>query len=169
MPYVASARVPATWLKQLLALAAVFCVALVVDVFPSVIAWLAPLNVVVAQVTSALVNWFGMPVTSEANFLFHPAGFGYEIDAACTGLIPTLVSIVTLACLPLSTKQCILAISLGILFTQSINLLRLVALFYVGVHHLSTFKLTHDWLGQGLIIVTTAAFLAFWIRTSRRG
>lgn len=165
---VASTRLPAAWVLQVLALVTVFAVVVLIEVYPALAAWLAPLNVAVAGLTAVLVDWLGMAVAWEASFLFHPAGFGYEIGANCTGLVPALVIIVTVCCLPLGSNQRLLAIGLGILCTQSVNLLRLVVLFYVGVHYPSAFDLAHDWLGQGLIIVTTAAFIIFWIRTSRR-
>ncbi|MGI9287995.1 MAG: archaeosortase/exosortase family protein [Pseudomonadales bacterium] len=168
MLYALRAHLPTAWLIQVLALTAVFAAVVLVEVYPAVSAWLAPLNVAIAGLTAALIDWLGMAVAWEASVLYHPTGFGYEIGAACTGLVPALVVIATLCCLPLRANQRLLAIGLGVLFTQGINLVRLVVLYYIGVHYPSSFDLAHDWLGQGLIIVTTALFIIFWIRTSGR-
>jgi exosortase/archaeosortase family protein len=66
---------------------------------------------------------------------------------------------------PLRIKFLGLAVGVPVLF--ALNFLRLVYLFYVGVHIPAAFDFAHSVLGEALIIMATLGLWLAWIKWSR--
>lgn len=127
---------------------------------------LAPLTMLTARMTLALLHWLGMEAARAATVISHPEGFAYEIYYRCTGFLP--VAFLTVAILPspapLRYKSIGLAVGVPILIV--LNLTRLVHLFYLGVYHPTAFDFAHAVLWQGLLILVTFGLWLGWTRWS---
>lgn len=126
---------------------------------------LAPLNVLTARITAALIRLSGMPVLRDAAVLSHPLGFSCEIDFKCSGLILALFLGSALLMLPGHRGPKSLNILLGAAMVFSLNFLRLVSLFYFGVRYPQAFDFFHDIFWEILMLWSA---LAFWLFSLRR-
>jgi exosortase/archaeosortase family protein len=133
---------------------------------PAAAGALAPVDAVVARITAAVLQACGMTVHREAAVLSHAAGFSYKIDYRCTGLIATGFLSAGLLVLPLPWKTRLAQVLLGAALVSALNLLRLVSLFYIGVHHSQIFGFLHAVLWNAAML---AFMLGFWLRALRRG
>lgn len=114
---------------------------------------LAPLTLWTARITRAVLSSLGMEASQSANVLSHANGFAYEIHYRCTGLVPVAAySIVTLGCAG-SVLRKVRLLAVGLPLLVALNFVRLVHLFYVGVHHTAAFDFAHSVLWQGVLIL----------------
>ena len=158
-----SGRMPAAWVKQALVLACVFGVVACLELRPEGKAFFRPLDEMTASMTAMTIRQLGMPVSVDSTLLTHPSGFRFRISYGCTGLVPFAIIVATLSLLPLSGGQRLTGILLGAVLTIGLNLLRLAGLYFIGVHYPYDFVAAHEWWSQVLVVVTTAAFLLYWI------
>ena len=128
---------------------------------------LAPLTMMTAETTLALLHWTGIEAVRNATQIYHPGGFVYEIYYRCTGFLPA--AFLTVAMLayprPLMRKLCGLAVGVSVMW--ALNLTRLVHLFYVGVYNPTAFDVAHTIIWQGVIILVCVGLWLGWIRWSQ--
>ena len=128
---------------------------------------LAPVTMMTAQTTLALLHWLGIEAVRVATQIYHPNGFAYEIYYRCTGFLP--VAVITVAMLaysrPLIYKICGLAVGVSVLW--ALNLTRLVHLFYIGVYNPAAFEVAHTVIWQGVIILASVGLWLAWIKWSQ--
>jgi len=132
---------------------------------PGIIRALAPLDVVTARITAAVLQLSGMTVHQEAAVLSHPAGFSYKIYYTCTGLITAGFLSAGLLALPLPWTARLVQALLGAALVLALNLVRLVSLFYIGVRCPQVFGFFHTVLWNAGMLVF---ILGFWLRAMRR-
>jgi exosortase/archaeosortase family protein len=122
---------------------------------------LLPWAELTASAACSLLRFAGLEAMRAGSRILHPAGFAYEIDYRCTGLLPVAVfAILTLASpAPVKTKCAGLAAGIpGLLF---LNLIRLVHLFHVGVHNPQAFGFAHGILWNAALAAAT--FGSWWL------
>lgn len=158
-----SKRLPAAWVKQALVLACVFGVVACLEFKPEGKAFFKPWDEMTASMTAMTIVQFGMPVSVESALLTHPSGFRFRISYGCTGIVPLAIVVASVLLLPLSGRQRLIGILLGIGLTIGLNLLRLAALYFIGVRYPYDFAAAHEWWSQALVILSTAAFVLYWI------
>jgi len=151
--------------KLLYGFAAVFAGVAALETWPQLAIWLAPFNRMTAAFTAVVIRWSGMEVAWEGTWLDHPGGFGLDIGYSCTALVPIAVITVFILAHEKNLPARLSGILLGSTIALAVNFFRLVALFYIGVREPQWLDQTHL-LGQGLIMVSTVAFLWYWIHFS---
>jgi exosortase H (IPTLxxWG-CTERM-specific) len=125
---------------------------------------LLPLRVLTARVALALIHVAGMEAVREATAIFHPSGFAYQISRGCMGLVPAAFFAVSVIAYPISVSRKALAMVVGLPVLFALNMVRLVHLFYLGVHRPDLFHLAHQVLWQGGII---AVVFLMWLLATR--
>ncbi len=125
---------------------------------------LAPLDPVVARATASLVSAGGMAVERHGAVLAHPDGFRYEIYYRCTGLLVAAFLVAGLAALPGRPRAKLLAALAGAALVAALNFGRLVALYWIGVHHPAAFDFAHRVVGEAGMIAAVVAFWGWWLR-----
>lgn len=126
--------------------------------WPPAAALLEPLTAVTAVATAQMLAVLGLPVVREFNMLTHAGGFGYEIDIACTALVPAVL--LTAAILPWrhSWPARLGLAAGGIVWLALVNQLRLVSLMVVGVYAPAWFDVLHQWLWPALLALAAAGY-----------
>jgi exosortase/archaeosortase family protein len=124
---------------------------------------LKPSELWTAQVTEALLLGLGMAVERSGTVLADPGGFRYEIYYRCTGWMVAAFLLVGLFALPGRPRSKLRAAALGVLVVLAVNLVRLVSLFYIGVHHPRAFGFTHAVLWEGIMILLAVLFWLPWM------
>lgn len=118
----------------------------------------------VASLTQAGLNVLGVAARRMGTVLYVPGGFSYDLTIGCTGLLPAAVLTVAIMATPGSraTKRRGLAVGLPLVLT--INLLRLVHLFWIGAHTPRYFPLAHTVLWEATLVLWTFAIWLVWTR-----
>ena len=123
---------------------------------------IAPLTLLTAEVTSVLLRWVGMEAARVATVVSHPSGFTYEIYYRCTGFLPAAVLTTAILASPGRGRWKLVGMVVGVSTLISLNLARLVHLFYVGVHQPAVFDFAHSVLWEGLVILAVVGLWLGW-------
>ena len=150
--------------RFVLTLGAFVLVALLTHRNPLLVRALAPVDLLTARATAAVLDWHGMEVIREDVVLSHPSGFGYEIYYRCTGLLPAAFLAVGIFAFPASLRTKLMGVAIGVPLVLFLNLIRLPSLFYIGVYHPSVFDFAHTVVWEGLLLLFIVGFWVWWMR-----
>ncbi|MGH7699278.1 MAG: archaeosortase/exosortase family protein [Gemmatimonadales bacterium] len=115
-----------------------------------------------AEVAVALIRAVGMEAVRDGTTIYHPAGFGVEISRGCTPVIgATLLAVATLA-YPVERRRRLVGVVIAVPLFVALNFVRLVHLFYLGVHEPGRFALAHETLWQGGVAVAIYGLWLAW-------
>ena len=154
-------------MRLILALLAALLVVFLLESLPALRSMLQPLQRATAMLAFVAIKAAGQPISIDDLLLTHPNGFRVAISYGCTPLVPAIFlgSVLTLG-LSLHWRERLIALTGGIALITLLNLMRVSALYYIGVHSPSAFVIAHEWLGQGVIVLGTAALACYWINAS---
>lgn len=122
------------------------------------------LTVLVATQVKLILSWLGVPVSQYADSLYVPGGFGYVVVIGCTGVVPAAVLAIAVLASPATATTRALGLVVGVPLVLLLNLLRLVHLFYLGVHAPQNFALAHQLLWECALVVATVGIWFGWWR-----
>ncbi len=129
---------------------------------------LDPLAGLVASLTQAVLQWIGIAAQRTGTVLFVPGAFAYDINIGCTGLLPAAVLAVAILASPGTQGAKQRGLVVGVPLLLALNLLRLVHLFYLGIHAPRYFVLAHTLLWEGTIVLFTFVTWLLWTRWAAR-
>jgi exosortase/archaeosortase family protein len=138
-----------------------------IELHPTAAAVLAPLNVLTAQLTSAMLAVVGLPVARDAVVLTHASGFACEIYHACTAFTPVVLLAAAILPWPASWRARLLGVVVGAAFLMVLNQLRLISLVWLGVYAPQFFDFVHFWLWHAVLIAATAGYWLGWVKAAR--
>lgn len=116
----------------------------------------------VAWITQAGLQGIGIVAQRTGTELYVPGGFAYDISIGCTGLLPATVLAVAILASPGTRGAKQRGLLVGVPLVLAVNLLRLVHLFYIGVHTPGRFVLAHEFLWEGTLVLFTFATWLVW-------
>jgi exosortase/archaeosortase family protein len=105
-----------------------------------------------------------MQTTIVDFIIFQPNGFAVEITYKCTGVLQIAFFIAAVLAYPCRFSRKLLGIFAGSIFIYIVNLIRIVALFIIGVNAYSWFDFSHSIPGELLMILTTVFAWYFWVQ-----
>jgi exosortase H (IPTLxxWG-CTERM-specific) len=118
-----------------------------------------------ATVSAAIIMPFDDAVVASGRIIEHTtAQFAVPIESGCNGVEATIVLIAGVVAFPASWKQKLVAILLGFLAIQVLNLARIISLFYLGQWNLDIFTWTHLYLWPVLIMLDVLVVFALYLR-----
>lgn len=123
---------------------------------------LAPLTLLTAKLTAALLSWARIDVVRAGTVLSHPGGFAYEIAYTCVGFLPVVFAAAAVLSYPVSRPRRVIGVMVGIPLLLALNLGRLVHLFHLGVSDRTTFDWWHEDLWPGIIRLTIIGLWILW-------
>ncbi len=129
---------------------------------------LAPLDSLTAEAAAHLIDWTGLEVHRQGAVLSHPGGFSYEIYYRCTGLVVVAFLAAGLLALPGGRRAKAWGLALGASMVTALNLLRLTALFWIGVRLPPVFDFAHRAVGEAAMLLAVLAFWMVWFRRHGR-
>ena len=129
---------------------------------------LDPLAGLVASVTQGVLQAIGIAAERTGTVLFVPGGFAYDVTIGCTGLLPAAVLTVAILASPGSWGAKRRGLAAGVPLLLTVNLLRLVHLFYLGIHAPGHFVLAHTLLWEGTMVLFTFVTWLLWTRWADR-
>jgi len=119
---------------------------------------------------SAWVSWIflrglgaliGFPVGLIGTHIMS-GGFAVEVSPACSGAVPSMIYLAAVFAYPTSFRAKMPGAGLGVSIIQSVNLVRVVALFLIGLFFNEYFHDTHVYVAQALVVAIAVATWLFW-------
>ena len=126
---------------------------------------IVPFTGMLASVSAMLVLPFDNSVVSYGKVLqFADSGFAVSIEAGCNGVEASIVLIAAVIAFPGSWRARLVAIGLGFLAVQAMNIVRIISLFYLGNWNLEFFSWIHLYLWPALIMLDVLIVFIVYLR-----
>lgn len=126
---------------------------------------IVPFTSLLARISAALILPFDSSVLAYGKVLqFKDTGFAVSIEAGCNGVEATIVLIAAVVAFPASWRARIVAIILGFLAIQVMNLARIISLFYLGNWNMEFFEWIHLYLWPALIMLDVLIVFIIYLR-----
>lgn len=91
-------------------------------------------------------------------------GIGVSIEAGCNGVEACLILVAALVAYPARWQSKVIGMVAGFVAVQSLNLVRIISLFYLAGWHKQVFEFAHLYLWQALIMLDVLIVWLLWIR-----
>jgi len=114
-----------------------------------------------ARVTSGTLNLLGHR-TVVAGSTVSSGLFGITVVTACTGLFTTGLFLIAVIAYPTGWKPKLIGAGLGLAGVFLLNVVRLVSLYYIGVHLPGFLDAAHQLIWQSVLIVFAVALWLLW-------
>ena len=127
------------------------------------IAWVLAKSAAVASwvLLEGLGRLIGFPVLLEGTNL-RSNTFVVDVSPACSGAVPSIIYLAAVFAYPASWRAKLIGAGLGMLIIHSANLIRVVALFLIGLFATQFFHETHVYVAQALVVALAVATWLFW-------
>lgn len=126
-----------------------------------------PWTTVLAQACVAIVTQFDANAAAIGKVLWNPAtGFGVSIEPGCNGVEACIILFAAIVAFPSTWKHRAWGLGLGFIAVQALNVVRIISLFYLGQWNLTVFRIAHEFLWQGLIMLDVLVVWLIWVRSN---
>lgn len=122
----------------------------------------------IATVTGAIVDLFGYETTVVETSITSSV-FSMQIVRGCDAIEPSAALVSAILASPVSLWPKIPGMLIGTLILLLINLVRLVSLFFIGVHFPKALDIMHEDVWQAAFIVLAIVLWAMWVQWATRG
>lgn len=127
-------------------------------------ALITPFTSFVAHISAAVMKLWDSDISSAGKIIWHDgSGFAISVEAGCNGVEAGIVLTAATIAFPSAWKQRLLGIVSGIITIQTLNLIRIITLFYLGQWNKSAFEWAHLYLWQALIMFDVLIVFLFWL------
>jgi exosortase H (IPTLxxWG-CTERM-specific) len=124
-----------------------------------------PFTTAIAHVSVWLMRLFDHSVVAHDNDILNAlTGGGIQIVAGCNGVEAVLILVSAVLAFPAPWSHKLAGIGLGFLAIQTLNLVRIISLFYLHEWNHVWFEWFHLYLWQALIILDALVFWLLWLR-----
>ncbi len=126
-----------------------------------------PWTAFLARSCVALVTLFDANAAAMGKVLWNPAtGFGVSIEPGCNGVEACIILFAAIVAFPSDWKHRAWGIGLGFVAVQALNVIRVISLFYLGQWNATAFRIAHEFLWQGLIMLDVLVVWLLWVRAN---
>jgi len=105
----------------------------------------------IVATTAKVLGILSIPCTYQGSIIQLPS-ISLDVKFGCNGLEAVMIYSVAVIAFPSSWKKKLIGISAGFLIIQVVNVLRIAALGYSGIHFKSLFEYIHIYVAQGIMI-----------------
>jgi exosortase H (IPTLxxWG-CTERM-specific) len=124
-----------------------------------------PFTAGIAHVSVFLIELFDQGVQSAGKVIRDlETGFAISIEPGCNGVEALIILFAAIFAFPASLKQKLIGFAIGFVAIQSLNLVRIISLFYLGQWNMVWFEWFHLYLWQALIILDALVVWLIWLR-----
>lgn len=126
---------------------------------------IVPFTSGIAQVSGWLMRLFDKTVLVRGDVISDALrGGGIQIVAGCNGVEAVLILVSAVLAFPAPWKHKLVGIGLGFVAIQTLNLVRIISLYYLQRWNQVWFEWFHLYLWQALIILDALVFWLIWLR-----
>lgn len=124
-----------------------------------------PWTALLARGCAGLVTLFDANAAAYGKVLWNPStGFGVSIEPGCNGVEACIILFAAIVAFPAPWRHRAWGLLLGFIAVQGLNVVRVVSLFYLGQWHEAAFRIAHEYLWQGLIMLDVLVVWLLWVR-----
>lgn len=124
-----------------------------------------PFTALLADISGFLITLFDDQVATEGVVIRSlENGFAVAIAPGCDGIEAVIILVAAVLAFPSSWKMKLAGMGIGFVAIQSLNLVRIISLFYLGQWSQAAFDWFHLYLWQALIILDALAVWLIWLR-----
>ena len=116
-----------------------------------------------ADATAAILRVLGGEATVSDTVVVS-SHFSMRVVRGCDALEATALVICAVVASPVRFRSRLLGVLGGVLVLGAVNLVRLVSLFFVGVHFPKAFETIHLEVWQAVLIILAIALWLLWVR-----
>lgn len=120
-----------------------------------------PVTTIIASQAAWILKVLGQKVYASG-ITISGEGFSVKILANCNAIFEIMLFLSAVIAFPALLKEKLIGGILGIFFIYSLNLLRVITLFLIGLYSPQFFEGTHIYVTQSIFIVMVAIFWLFW-------
>lgn len=121
----------------------------------------------VVSITAKVLGIIGIPCTTRGSVIQLPS-IALDVLFGCNGLEAVMIYSVAVIAFPASWKKKLIGIVAGFLVIQVINIVRIAALAYAGVHFKSIFEYIHIYVAQGMMIAVSLITFFIYLHYAKR-
>jgi exosortase H (IPTLxxWG-CTERM-specific) len=125
-----------------------------------------PFTAAIARVSGAILNALGEPAAVAGTQIRSPA-FAVQIENGCNGLETVLLFAAAVLSFPAPWKRRLAGLLLGFAAIELVNLVRVISLFWIGVHRPALFSASHTVLWQSLLVLFGVLLFLSWAARAR--
>ncbi len=124
-----------------------------------------PFTSVLASISVFIIELFDTGVESYGKVIRDlESGFAVSIEPGCNGVEALIILFAAIFAFPASLKHKLIGFAIGFVAIQSLNLVRIISLFYMGQWNMTWFNWFHLYLWQALIILDALVVWLIWLR-----
>ena len=124
-----------------------------------------PWTGLVTSASASIIHFFDPSAISHGRVVQSAdSGFGISIEPGCNGVEAAIVLLAAVLAFPSSWKMKFWGLALGFVAVQSVNLLRVVSLFFIGQWNMQIFEFAHLYMWQALIMLDVLIVWLLWMR-----
>ncbi len=119
-------------------------------------------------VSAKIIGAMGIPCEHQGSII-RISSMAMDIKFGCNGLEAVLIYSVAVIAFPSSWRKKIVGIIAGFVTIQAVNLLRIAALAYSGIHFRTLFEYVHIYVAQGIMIaIALGVFFVYMDYANRK-
>lgn len=119
----------------------------------------------VAWLSVGIIEMFDYGVESAGKVIRDlDSGFAVSIEPGCNGVEALIILFAAIFAFPAPFKYKLIGFAIGFVAIQSLNLVRIISLFYLGQWNMTWFNWFHLYLWQALIILDALVVWLIWLR-----
>ncbi len=103
----------------------------------------------------------GFPVEIDGTNL-GSGEFVVDVSPACSGAVPSIIYLSAVLAFPTGWRSKLIGAAMGLGVIHGVNLLRVVALFIIGLFFHDYFHETHVYIAQALVVAIAIATWLYW-------
>lgn len=128
-------------------------------------AFVLPFTAMIADLSASLLQLWDPQVMAQGKVIWDPAsGFAVSIEAGCNGVEAGIILISAMLAYPAPWSAKLVGILVGNLTVQTLNLVRIISLFYLGQWSETAFEWAHLYIWQALIMLDVLVVFLIWLR-----
>jgi exosortase H (IPTLxxWG-CTERM-specific) len=136
---------------------------LLVAIKPSNDHVVVPFTEGIVAVSAALLRALGEPVV-KAGTVLRTASFAVDVKNGCNGLEAVIILAAAVVAFPATLRQRLIGLAAGFIVIEVLNLVRVVSLYWLGVHRPAIFELFHAAVWQTALILVAVGLFVSWSR-----
>jgi exosortase H (IPTLxxWG-CTERM-specific) len=120
-----------------------------------------------ACVSNALLNWLGQSCQADGTTIRSPQ-FAITIKRGCDALEPSWLFCAAVLAFPAPWRRRLPGMAVGVTAILTLNLVRIVSLYFIGIHLPGFFETMHLEIWPVLFIIVALLLWIAWVSWSRR-
>jgi exosortase H (IPTLxxWG-CTERM-specific) len=119
---------------------------------------------ILAKISGNFIQFFDNTIVLKGAIIRHgDKGFALQVTSECSGLPATWLLIAAILAFKSDWKNKLIGIGLGIVILQTINIIRIISLVYMGYWIPNFFNTIHEYIWPALLHLSIILIFGLWL------